>query len=173
MEKNKNYTVSIYAENMRVLNRVLGCFQRRQIDLESVNVSKSEIHGVYRITLLLFVNEEVLKKVIGQIDKQIDVLKAFYHTDENTIYQESCLFKLSSELLMVNNEVQSIINQSLSKVINVSKDFFVLEKSGSKEEIEDLYQALNKQGILQFVRSGRIAISKQEMNVSPLLSINN
>lgn len=173
MEKNKNYTVSIYAENMRVLNRVLGCFQRRQIDLESVNVSKSEIHGVYRITLLLFVNEEALKKVIGQIDKQIDVLKAFYHTDENTIYQESCLFKLSSELLMVNNEVQSIINQSLSKVINVSNDFFVLEKSGSKEEIEDLYQALNKQGILQFVRSGRIAISKQEMNVSPLLSINN
>lgn len=173
MEKNKNYTVSIYAENMRVLNRVLGCFQRKQIDLESINVSKSEIHGVYRITLLLFVNEEALKKVIGQIDKQIDVLKAFYHTDENTIYQESCLFKLSSELLMVNNEVQSIINQSLSKVINVSNDFFVLEKSGSKEEIEDLYQALNKQGILQFVRSGRIAISKQEMNVSPLLSINN
>jgi len=173
MEGNKNFTVSIYVENMRVLNRVLGCFQRRQIDIDSLNVSKSEIDQVYRITILVRLKEDILKKVIGQLDKQIEIIKAFYDTDENTIYQETCLFKLNSNLLMVNQDVQTIINQSLSKVINVSKDFFVLEKSGSKEEIESLYQALNKQGIMQFVRSGRIAISKQNMNISTLLSINN
>lgn len=173
MERNKNYTVSIYAENRRVLNRILGCFQRRQIDIDSINVSKSEIDGVYRITVLVKLKEELLKKIIGQLDKQIEIIKAYYHSDENTIYQETCLFKLHSDLLMVNNDVQAIINKSLSRVINISKDFFVLEKSGSKEEIEALYQALNKQGIMQFVRSGRIAISKQEMNISTLLSTNN
>lgn len=173
MEKNKNYTVLIYAENRRVLNRVLGCFQRRQIDIESINMSQSEINGVYKITLVACLSEVLLKKIIGQLDKQIDIIKAYYHSDDNTIYQETCLFKLNTELLVLNNDVQTIINKSLSKVINVSHNFFVLEKTGSKEEIEALYKALNKQGIMQFVRSGRIAISKQEMNISTLLSVNN
>lgn len=173
MEKNKNYTVLIYAENRRVLNRVLGCFQRRQIDIESINMSQSEINGVYKITLVACLSEVLLNKIIGQLDKQIDIIKAYYHSDDNTIYQETCLFKLNTELLVLNNDVQTIINKSLTKVINVSHNFFVLEKTGSKEEIEALYKVLNKQGIMQFVRSGRIAISKQEMNISTLLSVNN
>ena len=110
-----------------------------------------------------------LKKIIGQIEKQVEVIKAYYHTEEDTIYQESCLFKLSSNLLIDNDEIQSIINSSKSRIINISKDFFVLEKSGSKEEMEELYHTLDKHGILQFVRSGRIAITKDVLPVSEML----
>ncbi|MDX8552589.1 acetolactate synthase small subunit [Tenacibaculum sp. 1B UA] len=172
MSTKNTYTISIYTENnVGLLNRISAIFQRRHLNIESVNVSKSEIKSVSRFTLLVKVTEEQIKKIIGQIEKQVEVIKAFYHTDEETVYQESCLFKLSTDLLTDNDDIQTIINQSKSRVINVNKNFFVLEKSGSKEEVEELYHILDKHGIKQFVRSGRIAITKEEMPVSKLLQL--
>lgn len=170
MESKKTYTISIYTENnIGLLNRISAIFQRRHLNIESVNVSKSEIKSVSRFTLLVKLTEEEVKKIIGQIEKQVEVIKAYYHSDEETVYQESCLFKLSTDLLTDNDEIQRIINSSKSRVININKDFFVLEKSGLKEEVEKLYHILDKHGIMQFVRSGRIAITKNEMRVSDLL----
>lgn len=170
MEDKQTFTISIYTENnVGLLNRISSIFQRRHINIESVNVSKSEIKSVSRFTLLVKLTEEQVKKVMGQIEKQVEVIKAFYHKDDETIYQESCLFKLSSDLLIDNDEIQKVINSSKSRVININKDFFVLEKSGSKEEVEELYHILDKHGIMQFVRSGRIAITKPQMKVSELL----
>ncbi|WP_299009769.1 acetolactate synthase small subunit [uncultured Tenacibaculum sp.] len=172
MSTKNTYTISIYTENnVGLLNRISAIFQRRHINIESINSSSSEIKSVSRITLLVKITEEQMKKIIGQIEKQVEVIKAFYHTDEETIYQESCLFKLSTDLLTDNDEIQTIINQSKSRVINVNKNFFVLEKSGRKEEVEELYHILDKHGIKQFVRSGRIAITKDEMPVSKLLQL--
>jgi len=172
MSTKNTYTVSIYTENnVGLLNRISAIFQRRHINIESINSSSSEIKSVSRITLLVKVTEEQVKKIIGQIEKQVEVIKAFYHTDEETIYQESCLFKLSTDLLTDNDEIQTIINQSKSRVINVNKGFFVLEKSGTKEEVEELYHILDKHGIMQFVRSGRIAVTREEMPVSKLLQL--
>ncbi|WP_028891848.1 acetolactate synthase small subunit [Tenacibaculum sp. 47A_GOM-205m] len=172
MNTKNTYTISIYTENnIGLLNRISAIFQRRHINIESINSSSSEIKSVSRITLLVKITEEQMKKIIGQIEKQVEVIKAFYHTDEETVYQESCLFKLSTDLLTDNNDIQTIINQSKSRVINVNKNFFVLEKSGSKEEVEELYHILDKHGIKQFVRSGRIAITKEEMPVSKLLQL--
>ncbi len=170
MKAKQTYTISIYTENnIGLLNRISAIFQRRHLNIESVNVSKSEIKSVSRFTLLVKLTEDDVKKIIGQIEKQVEVIKAFFHLEEETVYQESCLFKLSSDLLIENDEIQMIINQSKSRVININKDFFVLEKSGSKEEVEELYHILDKHGIMQFVRSGRIAVTKEEMPVSELL----
>ena len=170
MDTKKTYTISIYTENnVGLLNRISGIFLRRHINIESMNISKSEIKSVSRFTLLIKITERQMNKIIGQIEKQVEVIKAFYHTDEDTIYQESCLFKLNSDLLIDNDEIQTVINHSKSRVININKNFFVLEKSGSKEEIEELYHILDKHGIMQFVRSGRIAITKEEMAVSKML----
>ncbi|WP_435261924.1 acetolactate synthase small subunit [Tenacibaculum sp. nBUS_03] len=170
MDNKQTYTISIYTENnIGLLNRISAIFQRRHLNVESVNVSKSEIKSVSRFTLLVKLTEDEVKKIIGQIEKQVEVIKAFYHTDDETIYQESCLFKLSADLLTGNDEIQKIINGSKSRVININKDFFVLEKSGSKEEVEELYHILDQHGIMQFIRSGRIAITKKEMPVSEML----
>ncbi len=171
MDTKKTYTVSIYTENnIGLLNRISAIFQRRHINIESLNISKSEIKSVSRFTLLVKVTEDQIKKIIGQIEKQVEVIKAYYHLDEETIYQESCLFKLSADLLIDNDEIQQIINNNTTKVINIQKDFFVLEKSGNKEDIEKLYHTLEKHGIMQFVRSGRIAITKDKMEISTILA---
>ena len=167
----KTFTVSVYTENnIGLLNRISAIFQRRHINIESINTSVSEIEGVSRFTIVVNITEEQMKKIIGQIEKQVEVIKAFYHTDEETVYQESCLFKIKSELLFEGSDIQNKIIESNSRIVTVNKDFFVLEKSGRKSEIEKLYNELNPFGIMQFVRSGRIAITKDEMRITDMLS---
>jgi acetolactate synthase-1/3 small subunit len=172
MEKEvKTFTVSIYSENnIGLLNRISAIFQRRHINIDSLNSSASEIEGVYRFTILINVTEVQIKKIIGQIDKQIEVIKAYYHNEDDTVYQESCLFKIKSSLLFDNRQIQNIIKDSNARIVTVNKEFFVLEKSGRRKEIDSLYSKLNEYGILQFVRSGAIAITKEPMNISDILS---
>ena len=168
--QSKKYTVSVYTENnIGLLNRISAIFQRRHINIESLNTSASEIKGVSRFTIIIDVTEEQMKKLIGQIEKQVEVIRAYYHTDEETIYQESCLFKIKSDLLFDESQIQNIIKDSNANIVTVNKDFFVLEKSGRRNEIEAMYEALSPYGILQFNRSGRIAVTKQPMHISQML----
>ena len=111
--KLKQYTISVYTENnIGLLNRISAIFQRRHINIESMNISESEIEGVSRFTILVNMSEINVKKIIGQIEKQIEVIKAFYHTDEETIYLESCMFKIKSDLLFEERQIQNIIKES-------------------------------------------------------------
>lgn len=169
MEK-QLFTVSIYTENnIGLLNRISAIFQRRHINIESLNTSASEIEGVSRFTIVVNVTEDQIKKIIGQIDKQIEVIKAYYHRDDQTIYQESCLFKIKSDLLFEERQIQNIIKESNARIVTVNREFFVLEKSGRREEIELLYRELSVYGIMQFTRSGRISVTKDEMKISKML----
>jgi len=164
------YTVSIYTENnIGLLNRISAIFQRRHINIESLNTSPSEIEGVSRFTIVVFMDEVGIKKIIGQIDKQVEVIKAFYHTEEQTIYQISGLFKIKSDLLFEEPKIQNIIKESNARIVTVNKVFFVLEKSGKREELKELYEKLAVFGIMQYTRSGRIAVTKDEMKISKML----
>ena len=167
----KQYTISVYTENnIGLLNRISAIFQRRHINIESMNISVSEIEAVSRFTILVNMTEVNVRKIIGQIEKQIEVIKAFYHTDEETIYLESCMFKIKSELLFEERQIQNIIKESDARIVTVNRDFFVLEKSGRRHEIEMLHRELSAFGIMQFVRSGRIAVTKDEMKITEMLA---
>ncbi|NND61702.1 MAG: acetolactate synthase small subunit [Flavobacteriaceae bacterium] len=171
MEAQKQlYTVSIYTENnVGLLNRISAIFQKRHINIESINTSISEIDGVSRWAVVVSVSEEQIRKIIGQIEKQVEVIKAYYHTDEETIYQESCLFKIKSDLLFEDRQIQNIIKESNARIVTVNRKFFVLEKSGRRSEVDLLYRELKPFGIMQFVRSGRISVTKEEMKITELL----
>ena len=165
------YTISIYTENnIGLLNGISAIFQRRRINIESLNISVSEIEGVSRFTILVNMTEVNVKKIIGQIEKQVEVIKAFYHEDDDTIYQESCLFKIKSDLLFEERQIQNIIKESNARIVTVNKAFFVLEKSGRRSEIELLHRELSVFGIMQFVRSARIAVTKDELKITEMLN---
>tara|TARA_R110002072_G_scaffold122413_3_gene256910 strand:- start:22 stop:552 length:531 start_codon:yes stop_codon:yes gene_type:complete len=171
MNKQKQlFTISVYTENnIGLLNRISAIFQRRHINIESLNISPSEIEGVAKFTIVIYMTEDDVKKIIGQIEKQVEVIKAYYHNDEETIYQISGLFKIKSKLLFEEPQIQNIVKESNARIVTVNKEFFVIEKSGRKEEIELLYRELKPFGILQFTRSGRISVSKKPMNISQML----
>ncbi len=164
------FTISVYSENnVGLLNRISGIFLKRHINIEGLNVSKSEIEGISKFTIVVYTTQEWVRKIVGQIEKQIEVIKAFYHTDEETIYQESALFKIASRLLFDERHIQNIIKDNNAQIVTVSRDFFVLAKSGRRAEVDEMYSQLKPYGIMQFVRSGRIAVSKAEMQISALL----
>lgn len=164
------FTISVYSENnVGLLNRISGIFLKRHINIESLNVSKSEIDDVSKFTIVIRTTEEWVTNIVGQIEKQIEVIKAFYHTDDETIYQESVLFKIDSALLFDERQIQNIIKDSNSQIVTVARDFFVLAKSGRREEINEVYDQLKPFGIMQFVRSGRISVSKDAMQISAML----
>ena len=164
------YTISVYTENnVGLLNRISAIFQKRHINIESISTSISEIKGVSRFTIVVIMTEVQIKKIIGHIEKQVEVIRAFYHKDEGIIYQESCLFKIKSELLFEKRDIQNIIKESNANIVTVNRHFFVLEKSGRRSEVDLLYRELSAYGILQFVRSGRIAVTKEAMEISKIL----
>ena len=169
-QEKKLYTVTIYTENnIGLLNRISAIFQRRHINVESLNTSVSEIENVSKWTIVVNLEEDQMKKIIGQIEKQVEVIKAYFHSEEDIIYQESCIFKIKSDLLFEDRQIQNIIKESHARIVTVNREFFVIEKSGRKEEIDLLYRELTAFGIMQFTRSGRIAVTKDEMKISTLL----
>ena len=168
--KNEKYTISIYSENnLGLLTRIATIFLKRHINIESLTVSGSEIENVSRFIIVVDITEELVKKVIGQLEKQVEVIKAYYHTNEECIYLQSALFKIKSNLLFEERQIQNIIKNSNAQIVTVSPEFFVIEKSGRREEIDTLYKELASFGIMQFVRSGRISVTKDEMKISQIL----
>lgn len=166
----KNYTISIYTENsVGLLNRISAIFQKRHINIISITSSASEIKNVSRFVIVVNLSKEVVKKVVNQIEKQIEVIKAFFHTDEETIFQESALYKVASKSLFDERHIQNIIKNSHAKIVTVNTEFFVIEKTGFRHETEQLYKDLAPYGLLQFVRSGRISVSKAPMKIKELL----
>jgi|TARA_B100001093_G_scaffold130261_2_gene122841 acetolactate synthase-1/3 small subunit len=169
MKKTK-YTISIYTENnVGLLNRISAIFLKRHINFESVTSSESEISNVYRFILVVNVNEDQVIKLVKQIEKQIEVIAVFSHTDEETIFLETALYKVKSKSLFEERQIQNIIKESRANMVTVKPDFFVIEKTGWKDETEDLYHKLKPYGLLQFVRSGRISVSKKSMEISKFL----
>jgi acetolactate synthase-1/3 small subunit len=124
---------------------------------------------VSRFVIVVDTTEKWVKNIVGQIEKQIEVIKAFYHIDEETIFLESAIFKINSSLLFDERQIQNIIKESHSEIVTVSRDFFVISKTGRRSEIDELHAKLKPFGIMQFVRSGRISVSKEKMEITSLL----
>lgn len=119
--EDKTFTISVYSENnVGLLNRISGIFLKRHINILSLNVSESEIENVSRFIIVVETTEKWVKNIVGQIEKQIEVIKAFYHTDEETIYLENALFKIASGLLFDEKQIQNIIKDSQSTIVTVS-----------------------------------------------------
>lgn len=173
MKKDKElFTVSIYTENnIGLLNRISAIFLKRHVNIESLTSSQSEIDDIYRFVILVNVSEIKIKRIIKQIEKQIEVIAAFYHTDKETIFLETALYKVKSKSLFEKKDIQKIIKNSQANIVTVSPEYFVIEKTGWRRETEALYNSLEPYGLLQFVRSGRISVTKEPMNISQILKI--
>ena len=171
MNKTKKFTVSIYTENnLGLLNRISAIFLKRHLSIDSINSSPCEIEDIFRFVIVLKAEEQLIKKVITQLEKQVEVIAAFYHTDQETIFQESALYKVKTQALFQEKKAHTIIKNSHANIVTVSPDYFVIEKTGKREETEKLYSQLESFGILQFVRSGRISVTKEPMKITEILA---
>ncbi len=165
MEK-QEFTITAYTENnVGLLNRISIIFTRRKINIESITASESEMEGIYRFTIAVTETEDTVQKVVKQIEKQVDVHKADYYRKKEVVQQELALYKIATDALTNGLEVERIVREHSARFLTIEKDFVVIEKAGYLRETLALFEELKPYGIKEFVRSGRVAVSREEHGI--------
>lgn len=161
MEK-KLYTLLVYSENIAgILNQITAVFTRRQVNIESLNVSASSIKDVHKYTITAWSDEDQIRKITKQIEKKIDVVKADFYTDEELFIHEVGLYKISTPVLLDNPEVSRTIRKADARMMEVNPTYSTVLLAGLTEDITSLYDKINAFGcLLQYSRSGRIAVTR-------------
>jgi acetolactate synthase-1/3 small subunit len=155
------YTITVYTENhIGLLTRISIIFSRRKINIESLNTSPSEIPGIHRFNIVIHETEDVVKKLVKQIEKQVEVLKAYYNTNEEIIWQELALYKVPTAEIAEKAKVERLLRQYGARVVVIRNDYTVFETTGHREETNQLIEVLAPFGLIEFVRSARVAIIK-------------
>ena len=157
----QEYTVTVYTENqIGLLNRIAIIFSRRKINIESLNTSPSEVEGIHRFTIVINETEEVVRKLCRQIEKQVEVLKAYFNTADEIVWQEMALYKVPTDEIAEKVKVERLLRKYGARAVVIRKDYTIFEATGQREETEKLVKVLEPYGLIEFVRSARIAIIK-------------
>lgn len=167
---NKEYTITVFTEHQAgMLSRVVAVFSRRYINVESLTTSKSSMPGIHRFTIVVNTTEDMVRKLCAQLEKQVDVLKAFYDENSEIVYQEIALYKIPTQKFMQGNRVEKMIRLHNARVLEIEEEYIIVEKTGHAEETEALLNDLKEIGIYEFVRSGRVAIPRPMERLSKYL----
>jgi acetolactate synthase-1/3 small subunit len=158
----KEFTITVYTENhIGLLVRIATIFSRRKINIESLNTSPSEAEGIHRFTIVIDETEEVVRKLSRQIEKQVEVLKAYYNTNDEIIWQELALYKVPTDEIAEKVKVERLLREHGARAVVIRKDYTIFETSGHREETDKLVEVLAPYGLIEFVRSARVAIIKE------------
>lgn len=173
--ENKNilYTITVFSENtVGLLNQITSIFNRRRINIETLSVSPSAIEGIHKFMITIFSDIDTIKIIVKQIDKKVGVIKAFFHTDDDLIHEEIALYKISTDKIFEMGSIEDIIRKYNAQIIDFNTTWTVIEKIGQYTETQSLFKELSeKTGVLQFIRSGRIAITRSKVErLSDLLA---
>ena len=163
----QEFNITIFSENnIGLLNRLTINFTRRKINIESLIVSASAIEGISKFIIVVYETEDRVQRLVSQLEKIVDVLKVYYTTNEEMVYQEIALYKVSSEHLYDNKTIETIVRKSGARILEATREYVVVEKTGHKDETQELFGKLNQYGgVTQFVRSGRVAITRDPIEL--------
>ena len=170
MEEEKNYTISVFTENLPgLLHRITTVFTRRKINFESFTASESEVEGIYRFTIVVKMTFESVYKVVKQLDKIIGVFNAFVHDEASVIHQEVALYKVPTKPLL-NGRLEDLIRNNNARILYVDQEYLVIEKTGKHEETQDLLHKLQPYGVLEFARSGLVSVMKRNYSLDKYIA---
>ena len=157
----QEFTITVYTENhIGLLNRIAIIFSRRKINVQSLNTSPSEVDGIHRFTIVIEETEEVVRKLVRQIEKQVEVLKAYFNTNNEIVWQELALYKVSTDEIAEKVQVERLLREYGARAVAIRKDYTIFETTGHREETNKLIKVLEPYGLIEFVRSARVAIIK-------------
>src|SRR6201990_2442551 len=130
----QEFNITVYTENqIGLLNRIAIIFSRRKINIESLNTSPSEIESVHRFTIVINETEEVVRKLCRQIEKQVEVLKAYYNTSDEIVWQELALYKVPTDEIAEKVKVERLLRENGARAVVIRKDYTIFETSGHRE----------------------------------------
>ena len=161
--ENNFYTLLVYSENVAgVLNEITGGFTRRQINIESINVSASSIDGIHKYTITCWCDADQITKITKQIEKKINVIKADFYTDDELFIHEVALYKISTPILLDNPEISRAIRQHSARMMEVNPTYATVLLAGLTEDTTALYSTPHSFArLLQYTGLGRSAASRR------------
>jgi len=159
------YTITVFSENtVGMLGQITIIFTRRSLNIETLSVSPSAINGIHKFTITVYTTQDVVEKVVKQIDKRIDILKSYFNTDDDLVYQEIALYKVATDKLLALGTIENWIRDHNTRILEINETFVVFQKAGHYDETQRFFQELSESvGVLQFIRSGRVAITKSKV----------
>lgn len=156
----KEYTITVYTEDrIGITNRITVIFTRRGINITSLTTAETEIPGVYKFIITVISEKAKLEKIIGQIERQIEIHRAFVHEEDEVVYQELALYKISTRALS-NGNIERLIRENNARILTITDEYFVVEKTGHQHELLALQEQLAPYGLIEYSKSGRVAIVK-------------
>ena len=159
----KEYTVTIYTENqIGLLAQITNVFTRHGLSIWSLSAGATSMEGVHNITIVTAGSEKKVRESVQQIEKRVDVIKVFFYTADKIVYRELCLYKVPTPALLEYGDIETLLNRYHARIVEMNKVFTVIQKTGLSDETAALHDDLKSVGVLQFVRSGRIAVSRAE-----------
>ena len=139
-----------------VLARIAGLFRRRGFNIASLAVGRSEQSGMSRMTFVVEGPDEVVRHVAAQLDRLIDVVEVHDITEQNIVWRELALIKVSAPADS-RGEVLELANVYRTNVVDIGVESLTMEISGGRQKIDSLVELLKKFGLLEVIRTGRVA----------------
>lgn len=160
----QEYIITVFSEDhIGLLSRITIIFTRRKINIDSLTVSASAIPGIFKFTIVINETPDRVQKVVAQLEKVVDVIKAYFNTNSEMIFQEIALYKVPIEELFESDKIEKIVRNSGARILEITREYVVIEKTGHTHETQQLFDELNIFGVTQFNRSGRVAITRSSI----------
>ncbi|OYT33307.1 acetolactate synthase small subunit [Archaeoglobales archaeon] len=151
------YTIAALVENKPgVLARVASLFRRRGYNIDSLSVGRTERDDISRITIVVEGNEKVVEQVTKQLNKLVEVIKVS-DVSEHSVERELCLVKVSVQPEK-RGEIVELSNIFRARIVDVSRDSFIIEVTGDEEKIEAFISLMRQYGIKELARTGKVAM---------------
>ena len=154
------HTISVLVNNRPgVLARTAGLFARRGFNIDSLAVSTTQDPNVSRMTIVVQGPDAVLEQISKQLYKLLDVIKVLDHADESVVTRELALVKVDADP-SVRGEIMQTVSIFRANIVDVSERTFTIEVTGGADKIDALVSLLQKYGIREMMRTGRIVLSR-------------
>ena len=154
------HVISVLVDNEPgVLSRISGLFSGRAFNIESLNVAETLDPTISRMTLVTSGNEQIIEQIIKQLNKLVNVIKVFDLTGSDYVEREMALIRVNAENSS-RAEVLRILEIFRGRVVDVSPKSYTFEVTGDEKKIQAVVELLAPFGIIEIVRTGKVAIAR-------------
>ena len=148
-----------------VLNRVASLFRRRAFNIESLTVGRTEVASVSRMTIVVDTDDNGARRLEANLYKLVNVLRVTDMTGDAAVIRDLTLIRVAATQ-ETRTQVMQIVDTFRSRVVDVAPDSLIVEATGTEEKIDGLLGVLQPYGLLEIVRTGRVAMSRGQQSVA-------
>lgn len=153
MNRKQEFTITIYTENnMGLINRIALLFFKKRINITKINAGPTDVAEVQQFTIVVTETEENIQNMIHQIEKQVDVLRAYYNADNESDKYETVVYKVPTRVIVSQQKVERLLHFYEANIVVRCNDYTVFEVTDQKSKINELEEALEPWGLESFVR---------------------